>query len=241
MSRTMVKVQVSKKYQDYIDFQTISLEYGHSPHFLLSWHDFELVDCGKDVIAESLQRGDDTISCKAYFYRKAWAGELSVSFFWKDERRIKYSGDGSEDNEYGSEHILLPYDDLYAFIREQSWGGAPSEWKCLSLEERLQSRLVFVEKRNLRKCLSNQLIRKKLVRFLRDHFYDSDVPQVNFYDRAVPYSFVFRDMCDTAVRTVGAVTLLNADDPEKARFCFTSRKEQNPRSMNILSRDWRKL
>lgn len=179
----MVKVRVSKKYHDYIDFQTVSLEYGHSQHFLLSWHDFEKLDRGEDVIAKSLQREDGATPCKAYFYRKAWAGELAVSFFWRDERRIKYNEDGSEDNEYGSEHVLLPYDDLYAFIREQSWSGAPSEWKCLALEESKQSRLVFVEKRNLRKCLSNKLIRKKLVRFLRDRFCDPDVPQVNFYDR----------------------------------------------------------
>ena len=177
----------------------------------------------------------EILELEAYFYRKAWAGELAVSFFWRDERRIKYNEDGSEDNEYGSEHVLLPYDDLYAFIREQSWSGAPSEWKCLALEESKQSRLVFVEKRNLRKCLSNKLIRKKLVRFLRDRFCDPDVPQVNFYDRAVPYSFTFEDICDTAFRTVGAVTLLHADDLEKARFCFTSRKEPNPRSMDIFS------
>ena len=232
----MVKVQVSKKYHGYIDFQTVSLEYGHSPHFLLSWHDFEALERGEDVLAENLRRGDGNMPCKAYFYRKVWAGQLAVSFFWRDERRIKCGEDGGKDNECGSEHIILPYDDLYAFIREQSWSGAPSEWKCLALKEPSQSRLVFVEKRNLRKCLSNQLIRKKLVRFLRDHFFDPDVPQVNFYDRAVPYSFTFEDVCGTAFRTVGAVTLLHADDLEKARFCYTSRKEHNPGSMDIFSR-----
>lgn len=235
----MVKVQVSKKYHDYIDFQTVSLEYGHSPHFLLSWHDFEALERGEDVIAVSLQRGDSAAPCKAYFYRRAWAGELAISFFWRDERRIKHSEDGSEENECGSEHIRLPYDDLYAFIREQSWSGAPSEWKCLALEDHSQSRLVFVGKRNLRKCLSNKLIRKKLVRILRDYFCDPDVPQVNFYDRAVPYSFTFEDICNTAIRTVGAVTLLHADDLGKARFCYTSRKEHNPGSMDIFSHNWR--
>lgn len=235
----MVKVQVSKKYHDYIDFQTVSLEYGHSPHFLLSWHDFEALERGEDVIAVSLQRGDSAAPCKAYFYRRAWAGELAISFFWRDERRIKHSEDGSEENECGSEHIRLPYDDLYAFIREQSWSGAPSEWKCLALEDHSQSLLVFVGKRNLRKCLSNKLIRKKLVRILRDYFCDPDVPQVNFYDRAVPYSFTFEDVCGTAVRTVGAVTLLHADDLGKARFCYTSRKEHNPGSMDIFSHNWR--
>lgn len=227
----MVKIQVSKKYHDYIDFQTVSLEYGHSPHFLLSWHDFELLERGKDVIAESLQREDNATPYKAYFYRKAWSGELAINFFWQDERRIKYG----ENNEYGSEYILLPYNDLCAFIREQSWSYAPSEWKCLALGKPSQSRLVFVEKRNLRKCLSNKLIRKKLVRFLRDRFCDSDVPQVNFYDRVVPYSFTFEDICGTSFRTVGAVTLFHANDLGKARFCFTSWKEQNPRSMDIFS------
>lgn len=231
----MVKVRVSKKYRDYIDFQTVSIEYGHSPHFLLSWHDFESLERGKDVLAKNLQRGDNTVPCKAYFYRRAWAGQLAISFFWRDERRIKCGEDGDKDNEYGSEYILLPYDDLYAFIRGQSWGGAPSEWKCLALEKPLQSRLVFVEKRNLRKCLSNKLIRKKLVRFLRDHFCDSDVPQVNFYDRAVPYSFTFRDVCGTAFRSVGAVTLFHCEDPQRARFGITTRKERNPRNMDIFS------
>lgn len=235
----MVKVQVSKKYHDYIDFQTVSLEYGHSPHFLLSWHDFEAMERGEDVIAESLQRGDDTMPCKANFYRKAWARELAINFFWCDERRIKFSEDGSDDNECGSEYILLPFDDLCAFIKEQSWSGAPSEWKCLALEEPSQSRLVFVGKRNLRKCVANKLIRKKLVRFLRNRFGDPDVPQVNFYDRVVPYSFTFEDVCATAYRTVGAVTLLHADDLGKARFCYTSRKEHNPGSMDIFSHNWR--
>lgn len=39
----------------------------------------------------------------------------------------------------------------------------------------------------------------------------------------------------------GAVTLLNADDLEKACVCFTSCKERNPRNINIFSRNWRKL
>lgn len=235
MSRTMVKVQVSKKYHDYIDFQTISLEYGHSPHFLLSWRDFEAMDRGEYVIAESLQRGDDTIPCKAYVYRRAWSGELCIIFFWKDKRRVKYSKDGHVDNECGSEEVVLPYNDLYAFIRETGTCGAPSEWKCLARKEPGQSRLVFVDHRNLRKCVSNKLIRKKLARFLRDRFYDPAVPQVNFYDRVAPYSFTFEDVCDTACRSAGAVTLLNADDPGKARFWLTSWKERNPGSKDTFS------
>lgn len=240
MSRTMVKVQVSKNYHEYIDFQTISIEYGRSPHFLLSWRDFEALNSGEDVIAASLQRGNDTIPCKAYIYRKAWSGELCIIFFWKDKRRVKYSGDGYVDNEYGSEEILLPYNDLYAFIQETRTCGVPSEWKCLALKEPGQSRIVFVDHRNLRKCVSNKLIRKKLVRFLRNRFYDPDVPQVNFYDRVAPYSFTFEDVCDTAYRSAGAVTLLNAYDPEKARFWLTSWNELNPGSKDTFSRNWRK-
>lgn len=87
-----------------------------------------------------------------------------------------------------------------------------------------------MEKKNLRMCLADKLIRKALVRHLRDHFQYSGVEQVNFYDRVVPYSFTYQEICDTEVRTVVTISLFRLDEQNKVMFHGISHKEPNPRN-----------
>lgn len=125
--------------------------------------------------------------------------------------------------------MRLPYDDLEAFVGDSKWGGAPAEWKRLSLEYHSSPRLVFLDKRNLRRCLANKAIRRKLVRcLLRGPFSDPVVQEIHFRDRAIPYSFTYQEICDTSVRTVGSLTLFCQDDPDKAYYQVRSHKESNP-------------
>lgn len=228
MGRTMVKVQITPGWPEYIDFQTISLEHGHSPHFLLSMEDFEALHRGEYLVVRSAQHRREGRQPNATLNRELYKRELHICFIWPNEQDVV--NEYGEVEHYWAEEIRLPYDDLFAFVRERSWAGAPTVWKCLSIKECPAPHIVFMDKKNLRMCLANKLIRKALVRHLRDYFDYPGVEQVNFYDRVVPYSFTYQEICDTPIRTVGSVTFFQASERGKAMFRYTPCKEANPRN-----------
>jgi len=160
----MVKVQITTGWPEYIDFQTLSVEHGHSPHFLLSIGDFEALHCGESLVVRSAQRRKEGRQPNATFDRQFYRRELHICFIWPNE--LNTINEDGETEPYWTEEIMLPYDDLFAFIRERSWAGAPTVWKCLSIEECPAPHIVFVGKKNLRMCLADKMIRKALVRHL---------------------------------------------------------------------------
>ena len=62
------------------------------------------------------------------------------------------------------------------------------------------------------------LVRKKLARFLRDHFQWTDADEIGFYRDFVPYSFLFREVCRGKPGIVGGVILHMQDDMKKAYY-----------------------
>ena len=224
MSRTLVKVQILG--DSMIGFQTISLEHKFSAQFLLKITDFNKLERMGTIsqvcfLDESVEEYANPIH--AFFVLHTLSRRLSLLFVWPGK------SDGFDDGR--NERVLLPYDDLKAFVRECTWREAPTEWKCLSLEDSTVPRLVFHGRKNLRQCVANKIIRRKLVRYLRDNFSDPDpgVTEVHFYDRVIPYSFTYLETCDLPVRTVGSLTLFHQEDLNKAYYDHTCRKEElNP-------------
>lgn len=217
MSKTLVKVRVIGAL---LSFQTVSLENGVSPQFLLPVSKFEELDHAGDILVKSVTDAEHPVPHQSAFCRITSLRQLLISFRWLS--------DLAEFGPVRSECVRLPYDDLEAFVGERFWRGFPDEWKCFSLEKETSPRLVFLDKRNLRQCLANEAVRRKLIRCLRDKFSSRDVQEVHFRDRAVPYSFTYQEICDTAVRTVGTITLFHQDDLEKAYYRERSHKEWNP-------------
>ncbi len=217
MSKILVKVRVIAPL---LSFQTVSLENGVSPQFFLPVSKFEELDRTGDISAQSITDVEHPIPHQSAFHRITSLRQLFICFHWLNSP--------DEFSPVRAECVRLPYDDLEAFIGEQFWRNSPTEWKCLSLEEKTSPRLVFLDKRNLRHCLANEAVRRKLIRCLRDKFSSRDVREVHFRDRAVPYSFTYQEICDTAVRTVGTITLFYQNELEKAYYRERSHKESNP-------------
>lgn len=207
MSRILVKATIQR---DKLQLKVISREYGSPFYFCIAKKIFMKLEdddtlTPRDTEAVGLPR--------ACFIRFEYTRELLICFVWPGlEQHVS---------------LCLPYDDLAEFVRESEYSGAPKEWKCLSLEPPKLPRLVFHGK-NLHSCLSNRIVRKKLVRFLRDSFPYDDVREIHFYDRVVPYSFTFRERCDIPERRVGALTLFNQQDISSAFYRVTSHFEKNP-------------
>lgn len=219
MSKTMVKVRTIG--HDTLIFQTISLENGVSPRFLLPISEFEEMDRRGLLSVKSITDAEHPLPHQAAFIRITSSRQLFICFGWMNS--LDMSGPAR------TECVRLPYDDLEAFVGDSKWGGAPAEWKRLSLENHSSPRLVFLDKRNLRRCLANKAIRRKLVRcLLRGPFSDPVVQEIHFRDRAIPYSFTYQEICDTPVRTVGSLTLFCQDDLNKAYYQMRSHKESNP-------------
>lgn len=218
MSRTMVKVRAISG--SLLSFQVINLESGASPQFFLPVEECERLDLEGQLHADSMTDWKHPFSHHAEFFWVTSLRQLHICFFWRNS--FDRSGFVRED------HVRLSYDDFAAFVDESKWDGAPVEWKCLSLEESHSPRLVFLEKRNLRQCLAAKAVRRKLVRYLRDRFACLAVREIQFRDSAIPYSFTYQEICDTAVRTVGSVLLFRQDDLERAYYHIRSRKESNP-------------
>jgi len=170
---------------------------------------------------KSISNAEHPIPHQAVFIRLTSSRQLLICFRWLNSLDVS--------SFVRAECVQLPYDDLEAFVGESKRGGVPTEWKRLSLENHSSPRLVFLDKRNLRRCLANKAIRRKLLRcLLGGRFSDPEVQEIHFRDRAIPYSFTYQEICDTPVRTVGSLTLFYQDDLDKAYYHVRSHKEPNP-------------
>lgn len=219
MGRTMVKVRTIG--HSVLTFQTISLENGVSPQFLLPISEFKEMDRSGTLSTRSITDAEHPIPHRVVFIRLTSSRQLHICFRWLNSLDVSTLA--------RTECVQLPYDDLEAFVEESIWRGAPAEWKRLSLESHSSPRLVFLDKKNLRRCLANKAIRRKLVRcLLEGRFSDPEVQEIHFRDRAIPYSFTYQEICDTPVRTVGSLTLFYQDDLDKAYYYMRCHKETNP-------------
>ncbi len=217
MSKTLVKVRIMNSL---LSFQTVSLENGVSPQFLLPISKFMELDRIGGINTKSVTDMEHPIPHGSAFSRITSLRQLFICFRWLETQDARGPA--------RTESVQIPYDDLEAFVGESSWKNAPVEWKCFSVEEMMAPRLIFLDKRNLRRCLANEIVRRKLIRCLRDNFSYRDAREVHFRDRAIPYSFTYQEICDTTVRTVGTITLFHQDDLGKAYYHERSHKESNP-------------
>ncbi len=80
------------------------------------------------------------------------------------------SGDGITVSGY-METIILPYEQMRAFLNKSVYEDRPIVWKTLSIDNfHRRPQLIFKSRENLHAALTDNLIRRKLVRSLRDDF-----------------------------------------------------------------------
>ena len=147
----------------------------------------------------------------AVFHRDADAGSIDITFTWLDRDGDSVSG--------RQETVILPYGKFSAFLRDSASGAGPLEWKALSMDTSgHRPKIVFKDSKNLHAVVHNGIIRRKLVRFIRDNFNWPQYEKIVLYNDFLPYSFGFREYRYGHPTISGGLILHNQEDPEKAYY-----------------------
>lgn len=147
----------------------------------------------------------------AVLRRDTYAGTIEIELTW-------LSGDGISVSGY-KETIILPYDQMRAFLNKSTVEDSPIVWKTLSIDNsHKRPQIIFKSRENLHAALTDNIIRRKLVRSLRDDFRWPRSERIEFFDDFVPYSFVFKEIMNGKSAMTGGLILHNQDDMQKARY-----------------------
>jgi len=147
----------------------------------------------------------------AVLRRDSSAGSVEITFTWLSS---------SIDAVFGHEEtVILPYDKLMAFLRDSAAKNEPTEWKLLSMKRFLSCpKLVFNSRENLHAALDNGVVRRKLVRFIRDNFNWPRSEKIVFRDDFLPYSFTFQEIRGGESVMTGGLILHRQEDLKQAYY-----------------------
>lgn len=185
---------------DYVGLRTVSRS-KKSPHrFYISRHKLEELEHKSEVIAND-------IYSFAMLRRNAYAGTVEIAFTW-------LGSDGNSVSGY-QDAITLPYGKMMECLHQSK----PYVWIVLSIDNSMkQAKIVFKSRKNLHAALGNVVIRRKLVRFLRDQFQWECSEKIEIYDDFVPYSFFFRETRNGKTGISGGIILHGQEDMENAYY-----------------------
>lgn len=189
---------------DYVGLRTVSRS-RKSPHrFYISQHKLEELEHRSETITQD-------IHSFAVLRRNTHAGTIEIEFTW-----LGTDGDGVSGYK---DTIILPYDKMMECLHESMLQDKPVVWKTLSIDDSAeQAKVVFKSGKNLHAVLENSLIRRKLIRVLRDQFKWKYAEKIEFYDDFVPYSFNFREIRDGKIGISGGLILHGQEDMKTAYY-----------------------
>lgn len=188
---------------DHVSLRTVSRS-RKSPHrFCIFRNSLEELEYKLEVIVQDIRSF-------AVLRRDKYTGILEIEFTW-----LANDGDGVAGYQ---DTVILPYGRLMGHLRESEWQGEPITWKALSRDDSKQPRIIFHSQKNLKAALENGIIRRKLVRTLRDQFRWTGSEQIEFYDDFEPYSFGFREIRNGKPSIGGGLILHGQDDPKNAYY-----------------------
>lgn len=147
----------------------------------------------------------------AVLRRDTYAGTIEIELTW-------LSGDGTTVSGY-KETIILPYEQMVAFLNKSVYEDRPIVWKTLSIDSsRKRPQIIFKSRENLHAALADNMVRRKLIRSLRDEFRWPRSERIEFYNDFLPYSFVFKEIRDGKPVMTGGLILHNQDDISKSHY-----------------------
>lgn len=172
-----------------------------SPHrFYIPCQELEGLEAGSTALVQD-------IHSFAMLRRDAHAGTVEVTFTWLE-------GNGNGVSGY-QEAITLPYGEMMECLRQSKL----FVWKTLSIDSSAkQSQIVFKSRKNLHSVLANGVIRRKLIRFLRDQFRWAYAEKIEIYDDFMPYSFFFRETRGGETGLSGGIILHGQEDMKNAYY-----------------------
>ena len=200
-NRVLLKATAS---ENCISFRTVSRSRKSPKRFYITRDEFAMLEAQASITTH------DGWSF-AVLRRDTKADTLEIQFTW-----LSGGGDGLSGWE---ETVTVPYGRLAAFVRESAQEGGPKEWKVLSIDlSGRRPKLMFDAKKTLRAILNNGVVRRKLVRFLRDGFNWPRSEQIRLYSDFVPYSFFFREIQGGEAVMCGGLILHGQEDMSKAYY-----------------------
>lgn len=117
--------------------------------------------------------------CFTVLRRDARTDTLEIQFTWLSGSNYALTG--------WEETITLPYTRLAAFVEDSAQEGRTRDVEgAFRGYPKRKPQLVFDSKETLRAILNNGVVRRNLVRFLRDNFNWPSSEQVHFYRDFVP-------------------------------------------------------
>ena len=151
------------------------------------------------------------ISSFAVLRRNNHDGTIEIELTWLSDDGISVSG--------YKEIIILPYDQMRTFLNKSTSEDTPIVWKTLSIDNsHKRPQLVFKSTKNLHAAITDNAIRRKLVRSLRNVFRWPAAERIEFFDDFVPYSFIFKEIKNGQSAITGGLILHNQDDMQKAHY-----------------------
>lgn len=202
-NRIMIKLSAS---EDCITLRTFTKDY-HSPQgFILTQKEMmELEEKGHLTVS-------DIRSFAELALRKSIEQEeiLEIVFTWlSDAGGGKVSG--------MTETVRLPYEKFKELVEESRENG--TQKRMLSIEERGRVKVTFQSRRNLRAVAETKVLRKKLGKFMGNHFLRwKGSRQITVYDDFEPYSFFFQEQTPYGAGMCGGVILHGRENLEKAYY-----------------------
>lgn len=147
----------------------------------------------------------------AVLRRYTYAETIEIELTW-------LSGDGYAVSGY-QETIILPYDQMVAYLNKSTSEDRPVVWKALSIDNsHRQPQIMFKSSKNLHAALVDGTIRHKLVRSLRNEFRWPQSERIEFYDDFLPYSFIFKEIRGGKAVMTGGLILHNQKDISKSHY-----------------------
>lgn len=185
-----------------VSLRTVS-RFRKSPHrFYIPCQELEGLETGSTILVQD-------IHSFAMLRRDAYAGTVEIAFTWLE-------GNGNSVSGY-QEAITLPYGKMMECLRQSK----PFVWKTLSIDSSAkQAQIVFKSRKNLRAALANGVIRRKLIRFLRDQFRWAYAEKIEIYDDFMPYSFFFRETRGGEAGISGGIILHGQEDMKTAYYAM---------------------
>lgn len=188
----------------YVGLRTVSRS-RKSPHrFYISRDKLEELEHKSEIIVKD-------ICSFAIARRDIAAGTIRMEFTW-----LKGESDcvaGYQDT------IILPYDKMTQYLHESKQQNELVVWKSLSMDDSAkQAKIIFKSGKDLHAALENGIIRRKLIRFLRDQFRWAYTEKIEMHDDFVPYSFFFREIRAGEPGISGGVILHGQEDMKNAYY-----------------------
>ena len=202
-NRIMIKLSVS---DDCISLRTFSRGYQSPQRFILT----------EKEMLELEEKGYLTVSdirsfAKLALRKTAEQGDvLEIDFTWlSDAGGGKVSG--------MTETIRIFYEEFKEMVEESRKNGIQK--RMLSLEEKSRPKITFQSRRNLKAVAETKALRKKLGKFMGDHFLRwKGSRQITLYDDFEPYSFFFQEQTPYGNGICGGVILHGRENLEKAYY-----------------------